>query len=56
MRFDKVTYERIRSIYAHEDGRPYYASAMETIGAALVEYGLSTWPSRSYWLIPAALD
>jgi len=52
---DLVTYEPIRPIYAHEDGRAYYADAMQTIGAPRVDYGLSTWPSMSYWRVPGTV-
>ena len=45
------TYEHIRSIYALEDGSAYYRQI--PLGPAIVEYGLSDWPSRSYLMIVA---
>jgi hypothetical protein len=43
------TYEPIRPLRAPDDGSPHYSTPQQTVGNGRVDYGLSTWPSRSYW-------
>jgi hypothetical protein len=48
------TFEPIRPIYAHDDGRAYGARAV--LGNEYrVHYGLTDWPSRSYWIVPGTI-
>jgi hypothetical protein len=47
-----TTFEPIRPIYAHEDGRAYYSDALQSLGQPRVYYGNYWWPSASHWLVP----
>jgi len=45
------TFEPIRSIYVSHPWAPFYHPSILG-GGALVHYGESHWPSRSYWMVP----
>ncbi len=48
------SFEPLRPLHAHDDGRAYYQSAPQhAVSAPRVHYGDGLWPSRSYWLVPA---
>lgn len=51
-KYDSLTqcYEPIRSIYAPENGSPYFRPHI-IHGGASVQYGQCDWPSRSVWIV-----
>lgn len=49
------TFEPIRSIYAPDDYSAFVNH--EVLGPVMfVDYGSTTWPSRSYWIVPGTID